>query len=68
VCLTEGACYNVVLELSARLRQAAETLARSPYHANNSTCGLNARVSALDALAKFVETKNLCDMQLTPEQ
>ncbi|KAJ7314913.1 hypothetical protein DFH08DRAFT_423831 [Mycena albidolilacea] len=51
VCLTEGACYNVVLELSARLRQAAETLARSPYHANNSTCGLNTRVSALDALA-----------------
>ncbi|KAJ6451696.1 hypothetical protein C8R47DRAFT_298002 [Mycena vitilis] len=39
-CLNEAACYNVVLELSARLRRAAEVLARSPSHANNS-CGLN---------------------------
>ncbi|KAF8146931.1 hypothetical protein K438DRAFT_1868286, partial [Mycena galopus ATCC 62051] len=45
------ACYIAVLELSARLRWAAETLGRSPSHANNSNCGLNARISALDTLA-----------------
>ncbi|KAF7342943.1 hypothetical protein MVEN_01724300 [Mycena venus] len=51
-CLTETACYSVVLELSARLRGVAEILARSPGHTNNSTCGLNTRISALDTLAK----------------
>ncbi|KAF7360537.1 hypothetical protein MVEN_00784700 [Mycena venus] len=51
-CLTETACYSAVLELSARLRGVAEIFARSPSHANNSTCGLNTRISALDALAK----------------
>ncbi|KAJ7640770.1 hypothetical protein DFH06DRAFT_621865 [Mycena polygramma] len=50
-CLNETVCYNVVLELSARLRRAAEVLARSPSHANHS-CGLNERISALDTLAK----------------
>ncbi|KAJ7223747.1 hypothetical protein B0H12DRAFT_1150582 [Mycena haematopus] len=50
-CLTEGACYNAVLELSARLRRTAEILDRSPSHANNSTCGLSVRISALDTLA-----------------
>ncbi|KAJ6588683.1 hypothetical protein B0H19DRAFT_215094 [Mycena capillaripes] len=51
-CLTETACYNTVLELSAILRRTAEVLAQSPSHANTSTCGLNSRVSALDILAK----------------
>ncbi|KAF7344461.1 hypothetical protein MSAN_01927700 [Mycena sanguinolenta] len=50
-CLTEGACYTAVLDLSARLRRTAEILGRSPSHANNSTCGLSARISALDTLA-----------------
>ncbi|KAF7333030.1 C6 finger domain [Mycena venus] len=51
-CLTEPACYSAVLELSARLRRVAEILARSPSHVNNSTCGLNTRISALDVLVK----------------
>ncbi|KAJ6495362.1 hypothetical protein C8R45DRAFT_168249 [Mycena sanguinolenta] len=50
-CLTEGACYSAVLDLSARLRRTAEILDRSPSHAHNSTCGLSARISALDTLA-----------------
>ncbi|KAJ7185435.1 hypothetical protein C8R46DRAFT_379202 [Mycena filopes] len=50
-CLSETECYNTVLELSARLRRAAEVLARSPSHAS-STCALASRVSELDILVK----------------
>ncbi|KAJ7464616.1 hypothetical protein FB451DRAFT_442583 [Mycena latifolia] len=51
-CLNEAACYNVVLELSLRLRKAADVLARSPSHSANSSCALNAYILELDALVK----------------
>ncbi|KAJ6464643.1 hypothetical protein C8R47DRAFT_1156019 [Mycena vitilis] len=54
-CMTESACYNAVLELSLRLRKAADVLARSPSHSSHSDCPLNNHISDLDAFAKFVE-------------
>ncbi|KAJ7117600.1 hypothetical protein C8R44DRAFT_673971 [Mycena epipterygia] len=51
-CLNEAACYTTVLELSLRLRKAADVLARSPSHSNNSTCALNAQIAELDMLVK----------------
>ncbi|KAJ6620623.1 hypothetical protein B0H10DRAFT_2021150 [Mycena sp. CBHHK59/15] len=51
-CLSEAACYNVVLELSLRLRKAADVLARSPSHSRSSDCVLNAQVHELDTFAK----------------
>ncbi|KAJ7754598.1 hypothetical protein B0H16DRAFT_1542922 [Mycena metata] len=50
-CFNDTECYNTVLELSARLRRAAEVLACSPSHVS-STCTLATRVSALDTLIK----------------
>jgi hypothetical protein len=51
-CLTEGSSYNVVLELSLRLRKAADILSRSPYHhLGSNNCALNQRIMELDALA-----------------
>ncbi|KAG2150584.1 hypothetical protein DEU56DRAFT_36512 [Suillus clintonianus] len=51
-CLTEGSSYNVVLELSLRLRKAADILSRSAYHhLGSSDCSLNQRIMELDALA-----------------
>lgn len=44
-CLTEGPSYNVVLELSLRLRKAADILLRS------DNCCLSQRINELDALA-----------------
>jgi hypothetical protein len=44
-CLSEGPSYNVVLELSLRLRKAADILLRS------GTCCLSQRIIELDALA-----------------
>ncbi|KAJ7108874.1 hypothetical protein C8R43DRAFT_185709 [Mycena crocata] len=51
-CLNESACYNAVLELSLRLRRAADVLARSPSHLTNSDCALNTHISDLDSFAK----------------
>ncbi|KAG2145985.1 uncharacterized protein EDB93DRAFT_1086897 [Suillus bovinus] len=51
-CLTEGSSYNVVLELSLRLRKAAHILSRSAYHhLGSNNCTLNQRIVELDALA-----------------
>ncbi|KAG2078959.1 hypothetical protein BDR04DRAFT_13433 [Suillus decipiens] len=51
-CLTEGSCYNVVLELSLRLRKAAAILSRSEYHHIGShNCALIQRIIELDGLA-----------------
>ncbi|KAG5639392.1 hypothetical protein H0H81_002924 [Sphagnurus paluster] len=47
-CLHESSNYNAVLELSIRLRKAADILARSPNHHIGSTCLLNQRISDLD--------------------
>jgi hypothetical protein len=54
-CLNEAACYNAVLELSLRLRKAADVLARSPSHSSYPGCALNTHISDLDTFAKFVE-------------
>lgn len=50
-CLHESASYNVVLELSIRLRKAADILARSASHHMGSNCPLNQRISDLDTFA-----------------
>ncbi|KAG1808263.1 uncharacterized protein BJ212DRAFT_1280990 [Suillus subaureus] len=51
-CLTEGSSYNVVLELSLRLRKAADILSRSAYHhLGSNNCALNQRIMELDGLA-----------------
>ncbi|KAJ7222430.1 hypothetical protein GGX14DRAFT_663764 [Mycena pura] len=51
-CIADASCYHVVLELSLRLRKAADILACSPSHSTNSVCALNTRISALDTLLK----------------
>lgn len=53
-CLHESSCYNVVLELSLRLRKAADILAHSSSHHIGTPCTLNQRVSQLDMLATSV--------------
>ncbi|KAH7909325.1 hypothetical protein BJ138DRAFT_237650 [Hygrophoropsis aurantiaca] len=50
-CLNESASYNVVLELSLRLRKAADILNRSANHRLGSGCMLNQRITELDSLA-----------------
>jgi hypothetical protein len=50
-CLNEVASYNVVLELSLRLRKAADVLSRSMNHRFSSGCLLDQRIAELDALA-----------------
>ncbi|KAJ7180960.1 hypothetical protein C8R46DRAFT_595726 [Mycena filopes] len=50
-CLNESACYQVVLELSLRLRKTADVLARSPSHLS-SNCTLNSQISELDTFTK----------------
>ncbi|KAJ6534639.1 hypothetical protein DFH09DRAFT_119306 [Mycena vulgaris] len=61
-CLNEAACYNVVLELSLRLRKAADVLAKSPSHSMSSGCALHAQISELDALVKSVVTLSASSM------
>ncbi|KAJ7088120.1 hypothetical protein C8R44DRAFT_819505 [Mycena epipterygia] len=72
-CLNETACYSVVLELSLRLRRAADVLGRSPSHSSNFDCALNARIADLDTFAKnsLVDAPNydsslICTSGLTP--
>lgn len=50
-CLNEAASYNVVLELSIRLRKAADILSCSANHRFNNGCPLNQRIVDLDAFA-----------------
>ncbi|KAG1848711.1 hypothetical protein DFJ58DRAFT_906726 [Suillus subalutaceus] len=51
-CLTEESSYNVVLELSLRLRKAADILSRSAYHhLGSNNCALNQRIMELDGFA-----------------
>lgn len=48
-CLHDSKSYSVVLELSVRLRRAADILASSPKHTHSSTeCSMHQRISALD--------------------
>ncbi|GLB37466.1 putative GAL4-like Zn(II)2Cys6 (or C6 zinc) binuclear cluster DNA-binding domain [Lyophyllum shimeji] len=62
-CLRESVNYNAVLELSIRLRKAADILARSPSHHIGSTCLLNQRVSDLDTFT----TNTLGNIMTPPE-
>ena len=48
-CLNEAASYNVLLELSLRLRKAADILSHSGNHRFNNGCQLNQRIVELDA-------------------
>ncbi|KAH9948548.1 hypothetical protein B0H21DRAFT_777789 [Amylocystis lapponica] len=51
-CLNDPASYNVVLELSLRLRKAAELLGQSSRHVScPSTCILNQSIAELDRFA-----------------
>jgi len=50
-CLTETTGYNVVLELSLRLRKAADTLGHLAHHHIGSDCLLYQRITELDAYA-----------------
>lgn len=50
-CLNEAASYNVVLELSLRLRKAADILSHSANHRLNNGCPLNQRIVDVDAFA-----------------
>lgn len=48
-CLGDANSYNVVLELSLRLRRAAETLAHySKHHAASTNCQIHQRIADLD--------------------
>ncbi|KAK0241493.1 hypothetical protein EDD85DRAFT_819124 [Armillaria nabsnona] len=62
-CLHEGANYRALLELSLRLRKAADVLARSPRHHLGSNCSLQRRVSELDAHA----SSSLGDVSCPPD-
>jgi hypothetical protein len=50
-CLHEPSSYNAVLELSLRLRKAADILSRSATHRMGARCPLNQQVAALDTFA-----------------
>lgn len=53
-CLSDSGSYNVVLELSLRLRRAAETLNQFPKHRTPSSCPIHQRISDLDRCATYV--------------
>jgi hypothetical protein len=53
-CLTEAANYYAVLELSLRLRRAADVLSRYPRHSEGSACLLKQRIADLDVLTRWV--------------
>jgi hypothetical protein len=50
-CLNEVTNYNIVLELSLRLRKAADVLSHSANHHFNNGCPLNQRIVDVDAFA-----------------
>ncbi|TCD69807.1 hypothetical protein EIP91_006120 [Steccherinum ochraceum] len=47
-CLGDLKSYSVVLDLSLRLRRAAEILGLSPKHLNASECSIHQRIAAMD--------------------
>ncbi|KAJ3554080.1 hypothetical protein NM688_g3290 [Phlebia brevispora] len=47
-CLSDTSSYNVVLELSLRLRRAAETLGHFPKHRTHPDCPIHQRIAELD--------------------
>jgi len=53
-CLNEPSSYSAVLELSLRLRRAADYLSRSENHRMGARCMLHQRVAELDTFATYV--------------
>lgn len=49
-CLTDPANYHALLELSLRLRRAADILSQSSHHCGGSYCHLLHRIAELDRL------------------
>ncbi|KAH8080262.1 hypothetical protein BXZ70DRAFT_640837 [Cristinia sonorae] len=47
-CLSDLKSYSVVLDLSLRLRRAAEILGLSPKHLSVSDCSIHQRITAMD--------------------
>lgn len=64
-CLDEHLGYNTILELSLRLRKAADTLSRSTNHRMGARCLLNQRVNELDAFSTYVGLVNISSTCLT---
>lgn len=60
-CLNEPSSYQAVLELSLRLRKAADLLSRSAYHCMGTPCMLNERISELDAFTTYAILLLLCN-------
>jgi hypothetical protein len=54
-CLNEPSSYSAVLELSLRLRRAADHLSRSGNHRMGARCQLHQRVTELDTFATYVD-------------
>lgn len=52
-CLHEAQSYNVLLELSLRLRRAADTLSRSASHQLGQQCQLHQRIADLDDFTTY---------------
>ena len=53
-CLTEPDSYNTLLELSLRLRKAAQVMAQSRSHRMGSSCTLLQRIAELDTFTRQV--------------
>ncbi|KAK7053334.1 hypothetical protein VNI00_003960 [Paramarasmius palmivorus] len=51
-CLSDTETYNALLELSLRLRKAAQVLGQSRCHRIGSQCALNQRIAELDAYTR----------------
>ncbi|KIY73106.1 hypothetical protein CYLTODRAFT_449311 [Cylindrobasidium torrendii FP15055 ss-10] len=49
-CLHDRPCYNALLELSLRLRKAADVMAMSHRHQSGAHCQMQRRVAELDAV------------------
>lgn len=53
-CIHDSTNYNNMLELSLRLRKAADVLSRSPTHQMGGFCPLQQRISELDSFTTSV--------------
>jgi hypothetical protein len=52
-CLHDRPAYNALLELSLRLRKAAEVLSHSESHQLGQQCSLSQRIVELDSYTRF---------------
>lgn len=56
-CLSDATSYSVVLELSLRLRRAAEVLAHDAKHRASQSCPIHQRITDLDRRARYVYSR-----------